>query len=100
GDPDQNLEIGTITPRHTIDLRDNALAPTSGFFATSWFDLAQPYLGSLSTIGYYRFQLRSDYYIPITRDIIWFLSFRTGYEQSSAKTALPLIKEFTLGGIG
>ncbi len=99
GDPDQILKVGTITPRFSLDLRDSSLAPTSGIFVTSWLDLAGTFLGSTPDIGYYRFQFRSDYYISVTGNIGLFLSFRTGYEQSNANQNIPLIKQFTVGGI-
>lgn len=98
----QELQIGTITPRLSLDLRDNSLVPTSGVFATVWFDLANSLLGSQSgssPIGYYRAQFRGDYYHPVFKDIIWYFSFRTGFEQNFG-AYLPLIKQFALGGVG
>ncbi len=92
-------QIGTVTPRLSLDLRDSPLAPTQGGFATVWADFAQPFLGS-EDLGYYRFQLRGDYYLSLMKDIILSLSFRTGYEQSEVgKKALPNLKKFALGGI-
>jgi len=98
--------IGTITPKVTLDLRDSPLSPTRGFFSTVWLDLALPAFGSQGNpapIAYYRAQMRSDYYVPLTRDIVWYFSFRTGYEQTltvgNNPSFIPLIKEFALGGI-
>ncbi len=101
----QHLQIGTVTPRLSIDLRDDPLSPTSGLFATAWLDLAYPPFGS-QDLGYYRFQFRSDYSIPLGKAWVWYLSFRTGYEINTVSTlnqsgpAIPLIKQFALGGIG
>ena len=82
-------------------MRDNPLSPTSGFYSTASFDLAGPYCGSTSDVGFYRIQFRSDYHLPVYRDIIWYLSFRTGFEQNFAQNGyIPLIKQFALGGIG
>lgn len=110
------FRIGTVTPRVSLDLRDSPLSPTSGLFATGWMDVATPILGSQADpypIGYYRAQFRTDYYVPLWTGAIWYFSFRTGYEQSLEKTlasgataidqfqdAIPLIKQFALGGIG
>ncbi|MBI2711970.1 MAG: BamA/TamA family outer membrane protein [Bdellovibrio sp.] len=112
----QQMILGTITPKLSFDLRDNPLAPKSGFFAVSWADLNGPMFGSQSSpfpISYYRAQLRTDYYVPIGKDVSWYISFRTGYEKSLANTrnpndpnanraqdAIPLIKQFTMGGVG
>ncbi len=104
-----DLTIGTMTPRLTLDLRDNSLLPTSGFYTTSWLDLSPPGLGSNSAdgpIGYYRLQFRADYHVPLPMRIGLYFSFRTGYEQSIVTTnnpnlnTIPLIKQFSLGGIG
>jgi outer membrane protein insertion porin family len=113
---DQQLRIGSVTPKMSLDLRDNPLAPTSGLFTTAWLDLAHPALGSqmeIYPIGYYRLQFRSDYHIPLWRDIVWYFSFRTGYEKSfdfvnnspyfqefTNADTIPLIRQFALGGIG
>ena len=73
------------------------------------FELAAPWLGSqrvLFPVGYTRFQFRSDGYIPLFRDTVWFMSFRTGIERNTERPvegeirrgAIPSIKTFTLGG--
>jgi outer membrane protein insertion porin family len=112
---EQQLRIASISPKISIDLRDSPLVPTSGFFASTWFDLAHPLLGSQNEpypIGYYRLQMRSDYHLPVWKGIVWYFSFRTGYEnalnvtkdspgfKSRSVDAIPLVKQFALGGIG
>ncbi|MEO7164735.1 MAG: BamA/TamA family outer membrane protein, partial [Bdellovibrionia bacterium] len=107
---DQQMTIGSVTPKFTLDMRDSALLPTSGLFTTASFDYAMPFMGARSDIGYYRFQFRTDYYFPLPKNISLYLSFRTGYEETleplpsasgSIKTdSIPLIKQFALGGIG
>ena len=106
------LLIGSVTPRLTLDMRDSPLMPTRGFFSTVWFDFAAPSVGSRSDIGYYRIQLRSDYHIPVSQVVQWYFSFRTGFERNFApsevvgqngqlqNSSIPLIKQFALGGIG
>ncbi|MCM2276747.1 MAG: BamA/TamA family outer membrane protein [Oligoflexia bacterium] len=109
--------IGALTPTLRLDLRDNPLAPTSGFFATSSFELGAPWLGSSGEgypLGYTRFQFRADQFISLKRDVQLYLSFRTGIARSTQKPAIdpatgaeipasggiPLIKQFALGGAG
>jgi outer membrane protein insertion porin family len=102
---DNKMTIGTLTPKLSIDRRDNPLNPISGYFGTTWVDYAMPFLGTSSDIGYYRIQLRADYYVPLLPDIVFYASFRSGYEKtlqptSSGKDSIPFTKQFTLGGIG
>jgi outer membrane translocation and assembly module TamA len=112
----QALRIGSIIPQLRLDMRDSPLNPTSGFFGTASYEIASPWLLSQHDpypLGYTIAMLRSDYYIPVTRDLIWYLSFRTGYERSleqpqtdssgntiTSSGTIPLIKQFALGGIG
>lgn len=112
----RQMILGTITPKLSLDLRDNPLAPKAGFFGVSWLDFSAPVLGSQASpfpISYYRVQFRGDYYLSLNKDVVWYVSFRTGYEQSLTNTrdpsnpnanppqdAIPLIKQFTMGGIG
>jgi outer membrane protein assembly factor BamA len=97
-----------------VDLRDNPLNPSSGFFATTSFEYASSGLGTQVLpfpISYTRTQFRADGFVPITRRITWFLSFRTGFEKNlenpiqadgsnDLRIAIPLIKQFALGGPG
>ncbi|MBC7691096.1 MAG: BamA/TamA family outer membrane protein [Methylotenera sp.] len=114
-DPVDNndLNIGGITPGLRLDLRDSTLAPTRGLFATASYEIASPAFLSQNgevPVSYTRFQFRSDYFVPVTGGITWYLSFRTGYEQNRAippasnpddrRFQIPLIKQFTLGGAG
>ncbi len=100
---DGQLLIGTVTPKLTLDLRDNPLVPTRGLFSLAWLDVA---LGSQTNAfkldaDYYRVQFRADYYVPVSSSVVWSASFRSGYEQRlSISSSIPLIKQFALGGIG
>ena len=52
-------------------------------------------------ISYYRIQTRSDYYISLFEGIVWYFSFRAGFEETQGKhDSIPLIKQFTMGGVG
>ena len=99
------FRIGTLTPRLSLDLRDNPLAPHTGLYLTSWVDVAFPELGTQDLLGYYRTQFRADYYLPLGHSVVWYYSFRTGFEQSvlsdptSGADSIPFIKQFALGGI-
>ncbi len=119
----QGLRIGTIGPSLRLDMRNNPLAPTSGLFAVTSFELAEPWLYSQTEpyrIGYYRYQLRTDYFLEILRNMTWFFSFRMGFEKNlevgiddgsgtggridpetrEVVKGIPLIKQFALGGVG
>lgn len=113
----QKHVIGALIPSLRLDLRDNSLAPTKGIFSSVSFEFASPVLlsqGGEFPISYTRFQWRTDGFVPLGKGITWFLSFRTGYERNLVTTpepiseadeiarrfAIPLIKQFTLGGVG
>ena len=110
----QTLRIGSVIPSLRLDLRDNPLNPSSGFFAMTSFEYASSGLGTQQfpfPISYTRTQFRADGFVPITRRITWFLSFRTGFEKNlenpiqadgsnDLRIAIPLIKQFALGGPG
>jgi outer membrane translocation and assembly module TamA len=102
-------------------MRNNPLAPTSGLFVVTSFELAEPWLFSQTEpykIGYYRFQFRTDYFLELMKNMTWFFSFRTGFEKNlevgvdngsgvridpvtgEVVKGIPLIKQFALGGVG
>ncbi|MGZ3687937.1 MAG: POTRA domain-containing protein, partial [Bdellovibrionota bacterium] len=111
------LLIGSIAPALSLDFRDDPLAPTRGFFATSSFEFAgsfapffsgfdqNPFVGVTDPthypMGFYRWQLRTDYTWALPHDIAWYFSFRTGFEHNDEPSSqIPLIKQFALGGPG
>lgn len=111
----QHLRIGSITPTLILDRRDSPLAPTKGTYTTLSWDLARPEFLSQNSppddppIAYSRLQFRSDFFAPLPKGADLFLSFRTGLEYnlaappgdaSGSAYAIPLIKQYTLGGIG
>jgi len=109
-----NFLIGSIVPTLRIDLRDNPLSPTRGLFASASFEYASTVFGSQNdpfAISYWKFQWRSDFFVPLTRRLIWYLSFRTGFEKNlvdpigsdgsiDTRIGVPLFKQFSLGGVG
>ncbi len=105
----QDLRIGAIIPAIRIDTRDNPLSPTRGWFGTLSFEWADPAFFSQTDpypVGYTRVQGRIDHIVRIAREVNLFLSYRGGFERSSqpkipgndASGAIPLIKQFALGG--
>lgn len=109
----QDVQLGSLSPSLVLDLRDNPLSPSRGFYASTSFEYSSPWLlpqKSDIPISYNRFQFRSDYYLPLSHKTTWFFSFRTGYERSNIEKdptgqnkrlgAIPAIKTFTLGGPG
>ncbi|NDD92437.1 hypothetical protein EBZ37_10165, partial [bacterium] len=104
----QTITIGAVTTALKLDLRNDPLAPTRGFYSAVSYELADPALLSQRDpfpIGYTRLQLRTDYLLPVWKDASWYFSFRTGIERNTQditdiRVAIPLIKQFTLGGAG
>lgn len=110
----QNLTIGSVIPSLSLDLRDNPLVPISGFYTAVSYEIASTAFGSQSDpfpIGYTRLQYRADQFIPVSKNITWFLSARTGFErntiqsrilngQNDLRIGIPLSKQFALGGAG
>jgi len=111
----QRLRIGSITPTLILDRRDNPLAPTKGTYTTLSWDLARPEFLSQNNppsdppIAYSRLQFRSDFFAALPKGADLFLSFRTGLEYNLARPpegvtgsdySIPLIKQYTLGGVG
>jgi len=110
-----DLTIGAIIPAVRVDLRDSSLAPTRGFFGSASFEFANSALLSQTSpqpIGYTRFQMRTDYFLPVIRNVTWYFSARGGFErnleppppglslQEQQRYQIPLSKQFALGGTG
>jgi len=109
----QALRIGSLVPSLRMDFRDSSLAPSRGLFLTSSFEWASTRLGSQRDpfpVGYTRYLGRADYYLPLWEGATWFFSLRSGFERNlepppesspdDQRYAIPLIKQFALGGAG
>ncbi|HTL13104.1 MAG TPA: BamA/TamA family outer membrane protein, partial [Bdellovibrionota bacterium] len=108
-----NLTIGALIPSLTVDLRDNPLSPTKGFFAKTSFELASTAFLSQSEpfpVSYTRLQGRTDYTAPLGEGASWYFSLRGGLGANLAdphksdgsidtRVQIPLIKQFSLGGV-
>lgn len=109
----QTIRIGSITPTLRIDLRDNPLAPKSGFFALTSFEYSNSFLGTQVTpvpVSYGRYQARADFYLNFIPRIVWYNSVRGGWLKNfvnprnangslNPNITVPLIKQFALGGV-
>jgi len=109
----QRLLIGSIIPSLRLDLRDNPLMPSKGFYSVLSHEIASSNFGSQTDpfpIGYTKTQFRADYTVPVARRVSWYFSFRTGFQRNTVdpfssdgsrdrRIAIPLIKQFSLGGV-
>lgn len=113
----QGVTIGALMSTLKLDYRDHPLAPTRGFFGSTSLEYAAPWLLSQLEgfpVSFMRFQLRTDYFVPLTDEVIWYLSFRMGVARNFEPVqldsvtgqvlplsgAIPTIKQFALGGAG
>lgn len=113
----QGVTIGALMSTLKLDYRDHPLAPTRGFFGSISLEYAAPWLLSQLEefpVSFMRFQLRTDYFVPLTEEVIWYLSFRMGVARNFEPVqrdsvtgqilplsgAIPTIKQFALGGAG
>jgi len=109
----QTLRIGSLIPGYRFDLRDDPLAPSSGFYSTGSYEVASTLFGSQSDpfpVGFTRAQFRADQFFTLFGGVRLHLSFRTGFERNTIsesevpegvekkKAAIPLSKQFALGG--
>jgi outer membrane protein insertion porin family len=112
---DQTLRIGAIIPSLALDYRDHPLDTTQGFYSSSSFEYAAPFLGAQGQgadfpISYTKWQFRADGYIPLAPKITWYVSFRTGIARNlvlpfaddgspDPRIQIPIFKLFSLGGV-
>lgn len=108
----QKLRIGAIIPAVVLDLRNSDIAPSKGIYSTLTYELSRPEFFSQKNpfpVSYQRTQGRIDGYAPGPFQSVGYLSFRTGIESNFSKPppgaegdpryAIPLIKQFSLGGV-
>jgi outer membrane protein insertion porin family len=109
----QRLRIGAFIPTLILDRRDSALSPTKGTYTTLSAEYAAPEFLSQYTpipIRYTRLQFRNDILFPLPKDVGIFLSYRMGLaynlskppadEPDDQRYGIPLVKQFSLGGVG
>jgi len=101
--------IVSVTPRVTIDRRDNPLNPTRGTFSQFEVELADDLnvLAGVNTEKFTRFSTRHSAFVPFGRGFVFGTSVRMGFAvggisdgfQTRDVFALPLSERFSLGGV-
>lgn len=106
--PLQRVRILSFSPKLTVELRDNPLNPTRGYFGEVGLEFAEDFFGLLGTESFTRFHTRHSGYVPIGGgDVILALNARFGagfgsiYNRfrSDRRLSLPLGERFLLGGV-
>ncbi len=105
--PFSRVRILSITPNLTIELRDNPLNPTRGYFGEVSLELAEDFFALLGTESFTRLTTRHSGYIPLGRNVVLGLNARFGIGfgslyngfRTNRRFALPLGERFLLGGV-
>lgn len=105
--PFERVQILSITPNITIELRDNPLNPTRGYFGEFTLEFAEDFFGLLGTESFTRLTTRHSGYIPLGRNVTLALNARFGMGfgsiyngfRTKRRYALPLGERFLLGGV-
>jgi outer membrane protein assembly factor BamA len=98
--------ILSVTPRVTIERRDNPLNPTKGYFGEIALEIADDFLGFLNSERFTSFRTRHSGYIPLGPFVLG-LNGRLGVGfggildgfQRQGDLSLPLSERFFLGGV-
>ena len=104
--PFERVSILAITPKITIELRDNPLNPKRGYFGEVSVEIAEDFFGLLGTESFTRMYTRHSGYIPLgavtlalnLRFGAAFGSLYNGF-RSDRRLSLPLGERFMLGGV-
>jgi outer membrane protein assembly factor BamA len=99
--------ILSITPRITLERRDNPLNPTQGGYAQVQLEIADDFAGVLNSARFTKFSARGSYYWPLGAGFVFGANLRTGIGvggisrlfRSSGAFSLPLSERFALGGV-
>lgn len=105
--PFETVNVISITPRITIERRDNPLNPTRGYFGDISMEFADNLFGLLGADAFTRFETRHSGYIPLGRDVVLAMNARFGVGfgplqnlfRSDRTLSLPLAERFFLGGV-
>lgn len=97
----------SLTPRVTLERRDNPLNPTRGSFSEGEIELADDILGVLNAEKFTRIEARHSHYIPLGHTFLLATNARLGFAvgglldgfRSADQFALPLADRFSLGGV-
>lgn len=104
--PFQRVRILSLSPRITVELRDNPLNPKKGYFGEVGVEIAEDFFGLLGTESFTRVHTRHSGFIPMG-DMVLALNVRFGagfgsiYNRfrSDRRLSLPLGERFLLGGV-
>ncbi len=99
--------IVALSPRVTLDRRDNPLNPTRGYFTQLEIEVADDFFGVLDSRRYTRFVTRASGWLPFGSRLVLGGTVRFGAAtggifdglRASGPNALPLSERFSLGGV-
>jgi outer membrane protein insertion porin family len=99
--------ILSLTPRITIERRDNPLNPTRGWFSQIQLEVADDFIGVLNSARFTKLTTRASGYIPLGAGFVGGANIRFGMAvggvsqgfRSPSRFALPLSERFALGGV-
>ncbi len=99
--------ILSLTPRITIERRDNPLNPTRGWFSQVQLEVADDFIGVLNSARFTKLTTRASGYIPLGAGFVGGANLRFGLAaggvsqgfRSPSRFALPLSERFALGGV-
>lgn len=94
------LDIATLGPKLSLDLRDDIFNPTRGSFSTLAFEYSGPELGSTPTVNYYKTIAGHTQYISFW-GLTWANEVKGGYLKNISELsngAVPRTRAFILGG--
>jgi outer membrane protein insertion porin family len=99
--------ILSLTPRLTMERRDNPLNPTRGWFSQVQLEIADDFVGVLNSARFTKLTSRASGYLPLGAGFVGGVNVRFGAAvgglsqgfQSPSQFALPLSERFALGGV-
>jgi outer membrane protein insertion porin family len=97
----------SLTPRVTLERRDNPLNPTRGSYTEGEIEIADDILGVLNAEKFTRFEAHHSQYTPLGDVLMLATNARLGFAvggiidgfKSRDRFALPVADRFSLGGV-
>jgi outer membrane protein assembly factor BamA len=94
------LQVATTGPSFVWDNRDDPFNPTRGNLSNLSLEFSSPFMGSTSTVNYYKAVLGHTQYFPLGK-AVFANEGRIGYINNlstAANSGVPALKAFRLGG--
>jgi outer membrane protein insertion porin family len=91
--------ISSLRASLSYDTRDNRLFPTNGQYHSASVELSPEWLGASDTRTFQKYRLFARFYRPVLWDIIFKVSGRAGFINSTAVEGLSPSEKFIMGGI-